>query len=53
MAAGGGGEVGVLHGDVDPGLECWIDVFDAVGGEEEDAFVVFEDAEEDCDGGEF
>ena len=44
-----GAEVVVLHADVDAGLEGGVDVVDAVGGEEEDAFVVFEDAEEDGD----
>lgn len=48
MAAGGNGEIGVLHGDVDAGLESRVDVVDAVGGEEEDALVVFQHAEQDC-----
>ena len=34
---------------MDTRLEGGIDVVDAVGGEEEDAFVVFQDAEEDGD----
>ena len=34
---------------MDAGLEGGVDVVDAVGGEEEDAFVVFQDAEEDGD----
>ena len=48
MSAGGNGEIGVLHGDVDAGLEGRVDVVDAVGGEEEDALVVFQHAEENC-----
>ena len=47
MAAGGKGEVLVSHGDVDARLEGGVDVVDAVGGEEEDSLVVFEDTEED------
>lgn len=39
----------VLHADMDPALKGSIDVFDAVGGEKEYAFVVFEDAQEDGD----
>lgn len=50
VAAGGAAEFGVFHRDVDAGLEGGVDVFDAVGGEEEDSFVVFEDAEEDWRG---
>ena len=49
VSARGCAEVVVLHADVDAGLEGGVDVVDAVGGEEEDAFVVFEDAEEDGD----
>ena len=48
-AARGFTELAVPHADVDTGLEGGVDVVDAVGGEEEDAFVVFEDAEEDGD----
>ena len=49
MATGRGVEFAVLHADVDAGLEGGVDVVDAVGGEEEDPLVVFEDAEEDGD----
>ena len=45
----GPAELVVPHADVDAGLEGGVDVVDAVGGEEEDAFVVLEDAEEDGD----
>lgn len=48
LAAGGWGEDFVVEGHVDAGLERGIEGFDAVGGEEHDAFVVFEEAEEDC-----
>ena len=34
---------------MDPALESGVHVLDTVGGEEEDAFVVFEGAEEDGD----
>lgn len=37
----------VVEGDVDAGGEGLVKVADAVGREEEDACVVFEDAEED------
>lgn len=48
MAAGGNGEVVIVHGDVDAGLEGRVDVVDAVGGEEEDALVVFQHVEKNC-----
>lgn len=47
LAAGRGGEDFVVEGDVDAGFEGWVEGFDAVGGQEHDAFVVFEEAEED------
>lgn len=34
VAAGGGGEFGVFHGDVDAGLEGRVDVLDAIGRKE-------------------
>ena len=49
VAAAGGRQGGVLHADVDAGVEGVVDVADAVGGEEEDALVVLEDAQEDGD----
>ena len=49
VAARGFAELAVAHADVDAGLEGGVDVVDAVGSEEEDAFVVLEDAEEDGD----
>jgi hypothetical protein len=33
---------------VDAGLEGAVEGLDTVGGEEEDAFIVFEDAKKDC-----
>ena len=51
MSARGCAEFVVLHADVDTRLESGIDVIDSVGGKEEDAFVIFEHAEED--GNEF
>jgi len=47
LAAGGLGEDFVVEGDVDAGFEGGVEGFDAVGGQEHDAFVVFEEAEED------
>ncbi|KAK1245927.1 hypothetical protein MKX07_004996 [Trichoderma sp. CBMAI-0711] len=41
----------VVEGEVDAGLEGLVDGADAVGGEEEEAVVVLEDAEEDGDEG--
>ena len=46
VAARGFAELAVPHADVDAGLKGGVDVVDAVGGEEKDAFVVFKDAEE-------
>lgn len=40
-----------VEGDVDTGEEGFVECFDAVGGEEEDAAVVFDVAEEDGDHG--
>lgn len=40
-------EVGVSDGEVDAGLDGGVEGFDAVGGEDEDALVVFHDPEED------
>ena len=45
------GEFGVAQGDVDAGLEGVVEGLDAVGGEEEDALEVFEQAQEDGDEG--
>jgi hypothetical protein len=45
--AAGGVERRVVQGDLDAGLEGAVEGADAVGGEEEDAGVVFEGAEED------
>ena len=45
------GELGVTEGDVDAGLEGVVEGFDAVGGEEEDALEVLEQAQEDGDEG--
>ena len=42
-------ELAVAQGDVDARLEGVVEGFDAVGGEEEDALEVFEEAEEDGD----
>ncbi len=39
----------VLHADMDPALKGGIDIVDAVGGEKEYAFVVFENTQEDGD----
>lgn len=47
MAAGREGEVLIFHADVDARLKSGVDIIDPVGGEEENAFIVFEDAEED------
>ena len=47
VAAGRKGKRAILHGDMNTGLERGINIVDAVGGQEEDAFVVFEHAEED------
>lgn len=44
----GGGELGVVDRDVDAGVECGVEGLNAVGSEEKDAFVIFQDAEEDC-----
>lgn len=41
------GEFRVVEGQVEAGAEGVVDSADAVSGEEEDARVVFEDAEED------
>ena len=49
VAARGFAELAVPHADVYAGLEGGVDVVDPVGGEEEDAFIVLEDAEEDGD----
>ena len=49
VSARGCAELVVVHADVNTRLESGIDVFDSVGGEEEDAFVVFQDAKEDGD----
>ena len=49
MASRRRAELFILHADMDTGLKGGVDVVDAVGGEEEDAFVVFEDTEEDGD----
>ena len=51
MSARGCAEFVILHADVDARLESRIDVVDSVGGEEENAFVVFQYAKED--GNEF
>jgi hypothetical protein len=40
-------EPGVEEGHMDAGFEGFIEGADAVGGKEEDAFIVFENAEED------
>ena len=45
--AGGLVEVAVLQGDVDAALESLVEGVDAVGGEDQDALVVFEQAQED------
>ena len=45
-------ELAVAQGDVDAGLEGVVEGFDAVGGEEEDALEVLEEAEEDGDCGD-
>jgi hypothetical protein len=45
-----GGELRIVDGDVDARLEGGVEGLDAVGGEEEGAFVVFKDAEEDWEG---
>lgn len=50
VAAGGGGELGVLHGDVNAGLEGRVDVFHAVGRQEKYPFIVLEDSQKDCGG---
>ena len=46
VSARGDAEFFVLHAYVDARLEGGVDVVHAVGGEEEDAFVIFEDAQE-------
>lgn len=38
----------IFNADMDARLESSVNVLDPVGREEEYAFVVFEDAEEDC-----
>lgn len=43
------GEFSVVEGDVDTGLEGWVECLHAVRGQEHCAFVVFEDAQEDGD----
>ena len=50
-ALGFEGELAVFEAEVDAGLEGRVEVFDAVGGEEEDALEVFEQAQEDADEG--
>jgi hypothetical protein len=50
VAAGGRGEFGVLHRDVNARLEGRVDVFHAVGREEKYSFIVLEDPQKDCDG---
>ena len=42
--------VKVFEGDgkVDAGLDSYVEGADTIGGEDEDAVVVFEDTEEDC-----
>ena len=40
-------EAGVVEGELDTGFEGFVKVADAVASEDEDALVVFEDAEED------
>jgi hypothetical protein len=47
VAPRGGGELGIVDSDVDAGAECSVEGLNAVGSEEKDAFVVFEDTEED------
>ena len=49
MTAGVARQLLVVHGDVDTRLKGRVDVCSAVGGEEEDAGVVLQDAEEDGD----
>ena len=49
MSARGCAEFIILHADMDPRLESGIDVVDSVSGEEENAFIVFQDAKEDGD----
>lgn len=39
----------ILNGNINPRLECAVDIIDAVSGEEEDAFVIFQRPEEDAD----
>lgn len=42
-------ELIILHADMDTRLESGIDIVHAVGGEEENAFIIFKDTEEDGD----
>lgn len=48
VLAGGRVEARVVQGDVDAGLKGDVEGGDAVGGEDDDAGVVLEGAEEDC-----
>ena len=50
--AGGVVEGGVLEREVNAGFEGEVEGGDAVGGEEDDALVVFQGAEEDCGDGQ-
>ena len=50
-ALGFEGQLAVFEAEVDAGLEGRVEVFHAVGGEEEDALEVFEQAQEDADEG--
>ena len=44
----GRGEVFEFYGNVDAGLEGFIERFNTIGCEEEDSVVVFENAEQHC-----
>lgn len=43
-----GREFGVVQGELDARAEGFAEGADAVAGEDEDSFVIFEDSEEDC-----
>ena len=46
-----GSKVAIAESDVDAGLEGWIESFDAIGRQEEDALEVFKESKEDADKG--
>ena len=47
MPARGDREVVIFQRNVDSGLKCRIDIINPVSSQEEDAFVIFQDTEED------